>query len=135
MNTLQESRDQKVYRPSMSSVWWLKKRNYFLFMMRELSSVFVAAFVVLFMYQLFLISEGEQTYGQFKESLYEPQFIVFYIIAFFFSVYHTITWFSVASKVQIVRIGTWTMPPAMVTGGAFVGWMGISAMVGWFFWI
>ena len=42
----------------MPATWWLKKGSYFLFMMREFSSIFIAAFVLLFMYELFLLSEG-----------------------------------------------------------------------------
>lgn len=127
--------DRKVYRPTMPATWWLKKRSYFLFMMREFSSVFVAAFVLLLMYKLFLLSKGAQTYGQFQESLRQPGVLVFYVLAFVFAVYHTITWFSVASKVQIVRLGSWTMPPGMVTGGALVSWLMLSAMISWYFWV
>ena len=52
------SQSYETYKPKLSPTWWLKSRNYFLFMMRELSSVFVAAFVILFLYQLFALAEG-----------------------------------------------------------------------------
>ena len=42
------SQSYETYKPKLSAAWWLKSRSYFLFMMRELSSVFVAAFVLLF---------------------------------------------------------------------------------------
>ncbi len=38
-----------TYRQPVSRLWWLKKRTYFLFVMRELSSVFVAWFAVFLM--------------------------------------------------------------------------------------
>ena len=126
--------DRKVYQPVMPATWWLRKASYFWFMMRELSSVFVAAFVLLFIYELFLVSKGAQTYGQFQESLRQPGFVAFYILCFAFAVYHTITWFRVASKVQIVRLGSRTLPPVMVTGSALAAWLVISAVVAWFYW-
>ncbi len=121
----------KLYRPTMPATWWLKRWRYILFMLREFSSVFVAAFVLLFIYELFLLSKGPEVYDLFQESLRQPAFIAFYVVAFIFAVLHTITWFAVASKVQVVKIGSWTMPPALVTGGALGAWLVVSAAVGW----
>ena len=123
----------KAYRPSVSPTWWLKKRSYFMFMMRELSSVFVACFVLLYLYELFLISKGPDTYTQFQQSLRQPGFIAFYVVAFIFAVYHTITWFSVLSKVQVVRMGSWRAPPSLVTASALGAWLVVSAAVAVFF--
>ena len=48
----------KAYIPSRPATWWLRNLKYFLFMMRELSSVFIAAFLILFLYELSLLSKG-----------------------------------------------------------------------------
>ena len=129
MNRASPNGERKVYQPSMPATWWLKKGSYFLFMMREFSSIFIAAFVLLFMYELFLLSKGAPTYGQFRESLRQPGYVTFFAIAFLFAIYHTITWFGAASKIQVVRLGSWKMPPAMVTGGAIVGWLAVSVAI------
>ncbi|MGH9783716.1 MAG: fumarate reductase subunit C, partial [Terriglobia bacterium] len=39
----------KPYVRPISAGWWLKRSSYLLFMLRELSSVFVAGYVVLFL--------------------------------------------------------------------------------------
>ena len=130
---MSERREPRSYHPTISPTWWLKKRRYFMFMMRELSSVFVAAFVLLFMYELFLVSKGPETFGLFQESIRRPAFLIFYAIAFVFAVYHTITWFGVLSKIQVVRLGPWTVPPFLVTASAFGGWIVVSAAVAWYF--
>ena len=130
---MSERREPRSFYPTISPIWWLKKRSYFMFMMRELSSVFVAAFVLLFMYELFLLSKGPETFNLFQESLRRPSFLFFYAIALIFSVYHTITWFGVLSRIQVVRIGPWTVPPIFVTLAAFGGWLVVSAAVAWYF--
>ena len=129
MSKASRSGDGKTYQPSMPATWWLKKGSYFLFMMREFSSIFIAAFVLLFMCELFLLSRGAQAYGQFRESLRQPEYVVFFVIAFVFAAYHTITWFGAASKIQVVRLGSRTVPPGMVTGGAIVAWLVVSAAI------
>ncbi len=133
MNHRSTAPERKVYRQEIKSTWWLKKKSYFFFMMRELTSVFVAAFVLLYAYEIFLLSKGPQVYDLFQESLRRPLFIVFYAVAFLFSLFHTFTWFGVLSKVQVVRIGKWTAPAALVTGSALAGWVAVSIGVGCFF--
>jgi len=120
----------EAYKPKLSPTWWLKSRNYFLFMMRELSSVFVAAFVLLLLYQLLALAEGPEAYAACRSALTTPAFVAFYAVAFVFALYHTITWLGVMGRVQVVRLGAFTVPPKLVTAGAFVGFFLVSAAVG-----
>ena len=122
-----------TYKPEMSPAWWLKSRRYFMFMMRELSSVFVAAFALLFLYQIFLLTKGPEVYAAFQRSLMTPKFIAFYAVAFAFSVYHTITWLGVVGRIQVLRFGDFTVPPKLMTASTFVGFFFISAVIGYIF--
>lgn len=123
------SQPHETYKPKLSPAWWLKSRRYFLFMMRELSSVFIAAFVLLFLYQLF----APEDYAARRSALGEWPFVAFYAVALVFSLLHTITWLGVMGRVQVVRIGAFTVPPKLVTAGAFVGFFLVSAAVGYIF--
>ncbi len=127
------STSSKIYRPEMSATWWLKSRRYFLFMMRELSSVFIALFVLTYLYELFLLSTGPEAYGLLQESLSKPAAVSLYGLALLFAIYHTVTWFQAASKIQVVRLGSWTMPGWMMIGGALGVWIVISAAVAVYF--
>lgn len=127
------STSSKIYRPRMSAAWWLKSRSYFLFMMRELSSVFIALFVLIHLYELFMLSRGPEDYGHLREWLSRPGAVVIYGVAFLFAVYHTVTWFQAASKIQVVRLGAWTMPGWMMLAGALGAWIVISAAVAAYF--
>ena len=49
-----------TYRRPMSTWWWLRKRTYFVFVMRELSSIFIAWFVVF----LLLLAAGGDPRGR-----------------------------------------------------------------------
>jgi fumarate reductase subunit C len=122
-----------TYRRPVTATWWLRNRRYFLFMMRELSSVFVALFALLYLYEFFLLSKGPAVHGAFQQSLRSGKFIAFYAVALLFAVYHTCTWFGVMGRIQVVRLGKVQVPPALVTAGAFAGWIAASALVGYFF--
>lgn len=129
MSQAASSTSSRVYRPEMSSTWWLKSKRYFLFMLRELSSLFIAVFVLVFLYELYLLSEGPEAHGLLQGSLRAPAPVAFYLVAFFFAVYHTVTWFQAASKIQVVRLGSRTMPGWMMVSGALGAWIVISAAV------
>ena len=103
-------------------------------MMREITSVFVACFVILFLYQIFLLTKGPEVYASFQESLRTGGFITFYVVALIFALYHSLTWFGLAAKIQIVRIGSFTVPPAVVTAGAYGSWIAASILIAIFFW-
>jgi fumarate reductase subunit C len=123
----------KAYIPSRPSTWWLRNLKYFLFMMRELSSVFIAAFLLVYLYGFFLLSKGATVHEAFQVSLRSPAVIVFYAVSLVFALYHTITWFGVMGRIQVVRLGKLKVPPALVTAGAFAGWIAVSAVIGYFF--
>ena len=129
MSQAPSSTSSKVYRPEMSSIWWLKSKRYFLFMLRELSSLFIALFVLVFLYELFVLSKGPEAHGLLQGSLRAPAAVAFYLVAFLFAVYHTVTWFQAASKIQVVRLGSRTMPGWMMVAGALGAWIVISAAV------
>ena len=48
--------DPALYHPPVSLLWWTRKRTYFVFVMRELSSIFIAWLIL---YLLLFDREGK----------------------------------------------------------------------------
>jgi fumarate reductase subunit C len=92
-----------TYRQPVSRLWWLKKRNYFLFVMRELSSIFVAWFAVFLMIMIVAIGRGEGSYHRFVEWAATPVVIVINVVALAFLILHTVTWFALTPQAMVVR--------------------------------
>ncbi|MDV2495457.1 MAG: fumarate reductase subunit C [bacterium] len=118
-----------TYTRPIPATWWLRNRKYFLFMMRELSSLFIAVFLLVYLYALSLLSKGQAAYGQFQESLRSGGFTLFFVVAFIFAVYHSWTWWSIMGKVQVVRLGDQKVPEKVITAVALAGWAVASAVV------
>jgi succinate dehydrogenase subunit C len=119
------------YRPHVSVYWWLKQRQYLTFILRELSSVFVALFVVMTLFQLRALKNGPEAYAHFQERLQSPAAIVFNIVALFFVVFHSITWFNLAPSAMPVRLGGKRVPAFLVAAPSYLAWIVISAFVAW----
>jgi fumarate reductase subunit C len=119
------------YRPPVSVYWWLKQRQYLTFILRELSSVFVALFVVMTLFQLWALKKGPEAYAQFQQWLQSPLVIALSIMGLFFVVFHSITWFNLTPSAMPVRLGGKRLPAFLVAAPSYVAWAVVSAIVAW----
>ena len=119
----------KAFQPKMPANWWLKHPKYFLFMMRELSSVFIAIFLVVFLVQIAALARGPEAYTTFMRKLESPGWIIFHVVALLFALYHSYTWFDLTSKVQVVRLGGRQVPPPWVTAVNIGVWLVLSLVI------
>jgi fumarate reductase subunit C len=122
----------KPYVRPMPATWWLKRSPYLLFMIRELTSVFVAAYVVIFLMMIRSLNEGQAAYEACLAELKTPLAISFHVVALAFAVFHTVTWFHLTPKAMAVRIGEERVKPAMIIAPNYVAWAVLSAIVAWF---
>jgi len=113
----------------MSTTWWLRHPRYFAFMLRELSSVFIAIFLVVLLVQLYRLSRGPEAYAAFLETLRSPGWIIFHVVALAFALYHSVTWLNLTGVVQVVRLGEHQVPPKLVAAGAFAAWGVVSLVI------
>ena len=118
-----------VYRPRMPLTWWLRNWRYFLFMMRELSSLFIAIFVLSYVVGIYRFMQGRNSYEAYVDALHAPFSKALYVVILIFSLYHTFTWFQLTPQVMVVRIGRKMLPPVLILIGNYVAWGIISAVL------
>ena len=119
------------YRPRVSTWWWLGSWPYTRFILREISSVFVAYFVVLILLQLCFLEQGPAAYDSFQQFMKEPLLVFFNGIAFAFILYHSITWFNLAPKAMVIKIGSRKVPSWLIAASNFGAWIAVSVFVAW----
>jgi succinate dehydrogenase subunit C len=121
----------KPYIRRMPASWWLKQPSYLLFMLRELSCVFVGGYVVLFLMMIRSLAQGPDQYEAFLGMLRSPLAILFHVVALAFALLHTITWFQATPKAMAVWKGEERLPPAMMIIPNYVAWVVVSGVVAW----
>jgi fumarate reductase subunit C len=119
------------HRPRVSTYWWLWRWAYLKFILRELSSVFVAYFVVLTLLQLWALRDGPQAYAAFQEWLKTPGVIALNGVSLLFVLFHTITWFNLAPRAMVVRLRGKRMPDSLIAGSNYVAWLVVSVAAAW----
>jgi fumarate reductase subunit C len=120
-----------TYRRPVSTWWWLRKRSYFLFVMRELSSLFVAWLVLFLLLFVEAVFEGEDAYRAFLERASSGPLLVLNVIAFAFLILHTVTWFGVTPQAMDLRLRGRKVPTVAVLGAQYVALAVVSAFVFW----
>ncbi|GLZ29649.1 fumarate reductase subunit C [Lentzea sp. NBRC 105346] len=114
-----------AYRQHIPLFWWLRQWSYLVFVLRELSSVFVAWFVV---YLLMLVSAiGDGTYADFQAWSGHGWVLVLNVVALAFLLLHAVTWFALAPRAMVVP----HVPPWVVLVAHYLAWIVLSAGVAW----
>ncbi len=119
------------YRRPMPATWWLLNRAYFLFMVRELTSVFIAVYVILLLILLSKLRAGPEAYAHHLRFLATPGMIVFHVVALAAAIFHTVTWFNILPSVLVVRVGERRVPGASLAGANYAAWIAISILLAW----
>jgi len=120
------------YRPHVSVYWWLGQWRYLKFILRELSSVFVAGAVVLTLFQLRALRNGPDAYARLEQRLQTPAMIALSLISLFFVAFHSITWFNLTPRAMPIRIRGKRIPEWMIAAPNYVLWAVVSVIIGWF---
>ena len=118
------------YRPRVSVYWWLGQWQYLKFILRELSSVFVALVVAMTLLQLRALRSGPQAYARFQHQLQTPAAILVSFITLFFVLFHTITWFNLTPRAMAVKVRGKRIPEWLVAAPNYAAWIVVSVAVG-----
>lgn len=121
----------RTYRRPVSTWWWVGRRTYFVFVMRELSSVFIAWFVVFLLLLVAAVGRGAAAYAHFLDFAANPLVVAVNVVTFLFVVLHAVTWFSLTPKAMDVRLGGRPAPASAVIASQYVGLAVVSACVVW----
>jgi fumarate reductase subunit C len=127
----QHAAPARRYRPPVSIFWWVHRRSYLLFVLRELSSVFVAWFVVFLLLLVSAVHRGPAAYQGFLEWSATPWVLVLNLVALAFVLLHAVTWFNLAPNALVVRLQGRRVPPRAVAAAHFGAWLVASAVLVW----
>ncbi len=120
-----------TYRRPISTWWWLRKRSYFLFVMRELSSIFVAWLVLYLLLFVRALFQGEEVYRDFLDGASSGPLLVLNAVAFAFLLLHAVTWFGVTPQAMDLRVRGQKVPKGAILGAQYVALVVVSGFVFW----
>ena len=117
------------YQPRRSALWWLSSGRYFLFMLRELSAVFVGLYALSYLVGLYRLSQGKESYEAYLALLQHPAVLVLLGVSLVFCVLHTVTWFHLTPIVMVIRMGRKVIPAKLVLVANYLAWIVVSGIL------
>jgi len=117
------------HRTRVSTYWWLGRVSYFLFILRELSSLAVAWVVFYLLLLVAHVSEGDVAYQHFLDWSRTPFALFMNIGSLVFVTLHAITWFNLAPQAMVVKLGSRRVPGSLIAGSNYGAWIVVSLAI------
>jgi succinate dehydrogenase subunit C len=121
----------KWYRERTSTYWWMSSWPYFAFIVREVSSVFVAWTVVFLLKLVHALSYDAGWYEAFVQWAARPWVVALNVVSLFFILFHTVTWFNLAPAAMVVNVGGKRVPGSIIVAGNYAAWIAATAVIVW----
>ena len=119
------------YRRRPSTYWWVRRWSYVAFILRELSSLFIAWFVLYTLLLVAAVSQGPAAYDGFLAWSREPVVLGANLVTLLFVVFHAATWFNLARQAMVVHLGGRRVPGTWLAAANYLAWALASALLAW----
>ena len=123
--------DTRLLPPHISTTWWLQKTSYFMFILRELSCVFVAWFVIYLLMLFQAVGRGDAGYQAFMAWSAASSIVLLNVVSLLFLLFHAVTFFAAAPRAMVVKLGPNRVPGSAILAGHYVGLVAVSLIVCW----
>jgi fumarate reductase subunit C len=123
--------EARYYRQRVPLLWWARRRSYATFLLREVSSLFVALFVVELLLLVRAVANGPAAYEGFLDAMANPAVIVVNVVALAFVLLHAVTFANLTPRAMVVRMRGRTVPPRAILAGVYLGWLVVTAFLAW----
>ena len=102
------------------------------FMVRELTSVFIAGYLVFLLVWLRRLGDGPDAFAAMLRATRSLLSVVLHLLALAAAVYHSVTWFNLTPQVMPVRIGEERLPQSAVAiAMGYLPWLVLSGLIVW----
>ena len=119
----------KVYHPHAAGPWWNRRWPYRIFLLRELSAVFFAIYMVVFLLLVDRVRSGPVEFADFLDVLQNPLMIALHVVVLAFALLHTVTWFQAVPKAMVLKRGDMRVPATAMIAGVYGAWAAASIVV------
>jgi fumarate reductase subunit C len=109
----------RAYPWRMSPTWWTRKRHYFLYVVREFTSLPLAIWLLWLLYDIS------------QKTLVHPRaFAIFSVVCLPFTLYHSFTFLSLAGSIIHLKLLDRPVSSRAIVASQFALWIGASVVIG-----
>ncbi len=120
---------RRPYLRQVKRSWWLGQRRYIVYMVRELTSLFVGLYCALLAIGLIRLAGGRAAWDGFVDAVSSPFGIAFQLVCLVFAVFHSVTWFAVTPKAMPLMMRGEPVTTKTIIGAHYAAWALVSLIV------
>jgi succinate dehydrogenase subunit C len=120
---------RRPYIRKVKRSWWLGQRRYVVYMVRELTSLFVGLYCALLVVGLFRLAQGRAAWDGFLAALSSPPGVLLQLVCLAFATYHSVTWFALTPKAMPMVVRGESLPANAIVGIHYGAWAVVSLIV------
>ena len=105
--------------------WWLGRRHYLLYIVREFTSVPLALWLIWLLIEIHRAANGPKGYYPSAS----PAFIAFSVICLGFALYHSYTFLSLAGVIINIKVMGKPVPSRLIVLSQFALWLVASVVI------
>lgn len=120
-----------MYRRPMNIFWWANRWIHIRFIARELTSICVAVYSMVLLWFVWAVLKSAEEFEAFTSFMASPVVIVLHVLILGGLLFHSITWFNLAPKAMVIKLGKENVPGMAVAVMNYVGWAIISVVLVW----
>ena len=110
--------------------WWRRNPYFKRYMIREGSSVFLAAYALTLLVGLLRLTQGEAAYEAWRQTLSSPFAILFHWLALLTVSYHAYTWWKVSPKTAPdLWVAGRPVPDLAIAAGGWAATIVVSVLI------
>ena len=120
---------RRPYVRAVRRTWWLRQPRYVVYMIRELTSLFIGLYSAWLVIGLVRLAQGRTAWEAFLAATSSPPAVLFQLVCLAFAAYHSITWFTVTPKAMPLTLQGKPVSGNIIVAGHYAAWALVSLVV------
>jgi fumarate reductase subunit C len=121
-----EGRPIRTFRQAQGRTWWLGRRSYFLYMVREFTVIPMSAWLLWFLYEVYRLRQRDYE----GPSAEDYAFLAFSVICLFFTLWHALTFLTLSGLILRIPVGDRFIPAGAIKALALGGLVAATVVGG-----
>jgi fumarate reductase subunit C len=120
---------RRPYVREVKRAWWLGQRRYVVYMIRELTSLFVGLYCAWLVIGLVRLAQGPAAWEGFLAATSSPPAVLLQLVCLVFAAWHSISWFAVTPKAMPLTLKGEPVSGKAIVGAHYAAWAVVSLVV------
>jgi succinate dehydrogenase subunit C len=120
---------RRPYLRKVRRTWWLRRRRYFAYMVREMTSLFIGIYSAVLVMGLISLAQGQSAWEHFIAILSSRPGVLLQLVCLVFATYHSVTWFAVTPKAMSLMVRGQPVSAKTIIRMHYAAWIAVSLVV------